>query len=147
MNGLDNIIMGDEEDPVLRNKFCSFPKYGHFVVVFNRMQGNATDDELYRDLMMTEADSPDRNDIRKKMNECFDGISVHGLPDLGPGQLDYSILNERFKTGLASMAYNILEKSLTPWNVSIGGVERELNSTTAESIISALIGQANGGRD
>ena len=146
MNGLDNIIMGDEEDPVLRNKFCSFPKYGHFVVVFNRMQGNATDDELYRDLMMTEADSPDRNDIRKKMNECFDGISVHGLPDLGPGQLDYSILNERFKTGLASMANTILEKAPTPRNITVGSLELELNSNTAEILISLVIRKANEGK-
>ena len=111
------------------------------------MTGNATNDELYRELMMTEPDSPDRNVIRQKMKQCFEGVTVLGLPNIGPGQLEYSSLNERFKTGLASMANTILEKSPTPWNVSIGGVERELNSTTAEPIISALIGQANGGKD
>ena len=109
------------------------------------MTGNATNDELYTELMMTEPDSPDRNVIRQKMKQCFEGVTVLGLPETIP--LDYYMLNERFKFGLALMANTILEKSLTPWNVSIGGVERELNSTSAEPIISALIGQANGGRD
>ena len=106
MNGLDNIIM---EDTFRRRRFCSSPKYGHFIVVINKMMGNATDDELCEELMMIEPDSQERNDIRDKMTQCFDGISVHGLPDMGPGQeVDYPLLDERFKTGLASMANTIL---------------------------------------
>ena len=80
------------------------------------------------------------------MNECFDGISVHGLPDLGPGQLDYSILNERFKTGLASMANTILEKAPTPRNITVGSLTFELNSNTAEILISLVISKANEGK-
>ena len=144
MNGLDNIIM--EEDTLQRKKFCSSPKYGHFVVVINKLMGNATDEKLYDELMRTEPGSQERNEIREKMKQCFDGISVHGLPRVSipdGEELDYPLLDERFRTGLASMANTILEKSPTPWNVSVGGLELELNSTSAEVIISTVIEEAN----
>ena len=100
--------------------------------------------------MTQEADigteSRERNEIRDKINQCFDGISVHGLPDVGEHdgeELDYPLLDERFRTGLASMANTILERSPYPKNVSVGGLKLELNSTSAEVIISTVIEEAN----
>ena len=51
------------------------------------------------------------------MTQCFDGISVHGLPMLAipPGEeVDYPLLNGRFKDGLATMANSIIERLPTP---------------------------------
>ena len=130
--------------------FCSSPSYGHLIVVINKMTKNTTDQDLSYDLMTQEADigtdSRERNEIREKMKQCFDGISVHGLPDVGEHDVegvDYPILDERFRTALASIANTILEQAPTPWNVSVGGLELELNSTSAEVIISTLIDEAN----
>ena len=154
LNGLDNIIMDDgeeeEEEELREEPFCNSPNYGHFVVVINKMMGDASDDQLYTELMTPEPDyisgSQERNDIRTKLLQCFDGLSVHGLPVLTvqPGQeIDYPILDDRFKASLASIANTILEKSPTPRNVTVGGIELELNSTTAEVIISTVIEGAN----
>ena len=81
--------------------------------------------------------------------ECFEGISVHGLPqirNLTAGQeIDYSVLDERFKNGLAKIATTILEASPFPRTVTVGGISLELNSTTAEVIISTVIEEANEG--
>ena len=118
MNGLDNIIMDDGNDAAVKEKMCDSPNYGHFVVVINKMMGDATDDQLFVELMTPEPDyisgSEERNEIRNKLADCFDGISVHGLPILNieSGQeIDYPILNERFKNGLTAIAETILEKT------------------------------------
>ena len=43
--------------------------------------GDATDDDLFRELM-TPDDDEDRNRVRQKMFQCFDEIAVHGFPRL-----------------------------------------------------------------
>ena len=135
------------------SQFCVSPNYGHFVVVINKMMGDSTDEDLQMELMTYEPDylpgAEERNEIRNKLSECFDGISVHGLPTLviEDGQeIDYPILSDRFKGGLAAIANVMLEKSQYPRTVSVGGVALELNSTTAEVIISTVIEEANEGK-
>ena len=55
LNGLDNIIMYAREEEELREEaFCNFPNYGHFLVVINKMMGEASDEELYIELMTPE---------------------------------------------------------------------------------------------
>ncbi len=61
--------------------------------------------------------SEERNQIRAKMTQCFDGISVHGLPMLSipDGEdVDYPYLNGRFKDGLAAITNSIIERLQTP---------------------------------
>ena len=148
LSGLNNIVMENS-----KKKMCETPNYGHFVVVINKMMGNASDEELLKELMTKEPDWIDgyqeRNEIRDKITDCFGGISVHGLPVLSieSGQeIDYPILDDRFKAGLAAMANLIIEKSLVPKVVKVGGLDLELNSTTAEIIISTVIDEANQGK-
>ena len=116
------------------------------------MMGDASDEELFKELMTPEPDyidgAEERNEIRHKLLDCFDGISVRGLPVLNieSGQeIDYSVLDQRFKSSLAAMANTIIEKAKYPRSVSVGGVALELNSTTAEVIISTVIEEANKG--
>ena len=149
LNGLNNIVMEDD----VSDKMCESPNYGHFVVVINKMMGDASDEQLYLELMTPEPDYipgyEERNEIRNKLTDCFDGISVHGLPVLNieSGQeIDYPILDERFKGGLAAIANVILEKSPVPRTVTVGGMTLELNSTTAEVIIETVIEEANEGK-
>ena len=149
LNGLDNIVMDNE----VGEKMCESPNYGHFVVVINKMMGDATDEQLLLELMTPEPDfiegSKERNEIRAKLSDCFNGISAHGLPVLSieSGQeIDYPILDDRFKGGLAAMANTIIEKSLVPRIVTVGGLALELNSTTAVGIISTIIDEANEGK-
>ena len=132
---------------------CASPNYGHFVIVINKMMGNSSDDQLQRELMTPEPDyipgADERNEIRKKLQECFNGLSVHGLPvvNIASGQeIDYPILNERFKGGLAAIANSIIDMCEFPRTVSVGGISLELNSTTAEVIISTVIEEANEGK-
>ena len=42
LNGLDNIIMDDGDQKKSSEKMCESPNYGHFVVVINKMMGEAT---------------------------------------------------------------------------------------------------------
>ena len=71
--------MGDAE-------FCESPPYGHFVIVINKMMGNDPDEKLQEELMNPEPDFTDdsrkRNKIRRQLEQCFDGVTVHGLPIL-----------------------------------------------------------------
>ena len=152
LNGLDNIIMDGGSKNGVREKMCDKPNYGHFVVTINKMMGDASDEELFKELMTPEPDyidgAEERNEIRHKLLDCFDGISVRGLPVLNieSGQeIDYSVLDQRFKSSLAAMANTIIEKAKYPRSVSVGGVALELNSTTAEVIISTVIEEANKG--
>ena len=152
LNGLDNIIMDDGSKKGVREKMCEKPNYGHFVVTINKMMGDTSDEDLYRELMTPEPDyidgAEERNEIRHKLIDCFNGVSVRGLPVLNieSGQeIDYSVLDERFKGSLAAMANTILEKAPYPRTVSVGGIALELNSTTAEVIISTVIEEANKG--
>ena len=148
---MDNIIIGD--GTYKDETICETPSYGHFVVVINKMMGDASNEQLFLELMTPEPPHipgyEERNLIRQKMSECFAGVSVIGLPilTLEEGQeVDYPILNERFKSGLTDMANVILENSVFPRTVPIGGVPLELNSTTAVLIISTLIEEANKGK-
>ena len=61
--------------------------------------------------------SDKRNNIRTKINQCFDGIGVHGLPMLSIPEgedVDYPYLSGRFKDGLAAMAASIIQRLPTP---------------------------------
>ena len=149
LKGLDNIVM----DETTKEVFCSSPSYGHFTVVINKMMGNAQDDLLQRELMEPEPDyiegSTERNEIRKKLQECFDGVTVHGLPSLTvpPGQdVDYPILDGRFKDGLGKIAQSIMQRADAPRIVTVAGMSRELNASNAEVIIGTVIEEANKGQ-
>ena len=52
LNGLDNIVMGDEKN--LKEAFCDSPKYGRLTVVINKMMGGASDNQLQSELMTPE---------------------------------------------------------------------------------------------
>ncbi len=66
-------------------------------------------------------ESEERNQIRAKMTQCFEGISVVGLPlltDIPSGKgVDYPYLNQRFKEGLATITEIILAKLPVPRQV------------------------------
>lgn len=52
------------------------------------------------------------------MQQCFAGISVHGLPllQIPDGQhVDYPLLSGRFKDGIAAVANTIVERLDIPW--------------------------------
>ena len=93
--------------------------------------------------------SGDRNAIRTKINQCFDGIGVHGLPMLSIPEgedVDYPYLSGRFKDGLASIAGSIIQRLPTPRIVTVAGNSMELNATNVEVIIGTIIDEANNGK-
>ena len=150
LKGLDNIVM---EDKINKEVYCSSPAYGHFTVVINKMMGNSDDEQLQRELMSPEPDyidgSKERNEIRQKLQQCFDGVTVHGLPSLTipPGEgVDYPLLDGRFKDGLGKIAQSIMQRGDTPKIVTVAGVSRELNASNAEVIIGTVIEEANKGQ-
>ena len=153
LQGLNNIVM-DEEGDNSRETFCSHPDYGHFVVVINKMMGTSTDEQLEKELLQDEPDyiegALERNKIRQQLRECFDGVSVHGLPtitNIPPGEsIDYPYLDERFKNGLSLIANSVLERTGTPRIVTVAGASRELNASNAEAIIATVIEEANKGQ-
>ena len=153
LQGLNNIVM-DDQGGNFKENFCTSPSYGHFVVVINKMMGTATDQQLQTELMAPEPDYIDgaleRNKIRQQLLECFDGVSVHGLPTLTnipPGEsIDYPYLDGRFKDGLGHIANSVLERVGTPRTVTVTGVSRELNASNAEVIIATVIEEANKGQ-
>ena len=151
LKGLDNIAF--EDNMARDDMYCTKPVYGHFLVVINKMMGTASDQQLAQELMTPEPNhndgSQERNEIRKKLTQCFNGVSVHGLPilSLQPGQeIDYDILTPRFQVGLAKIANTTISKSVEPRLVTVGGISRELNSTTAEVLIGTVIDEANKGQ-
>ena len=64
------------------------------------------------------AGEDEKNKIRYKMVQCFDGISAHGLPWLtlpdDVDNVDYPYLNDRYKNSLKVTADTIVEKLQTP---------------------------------
>ena len=138
LNGLDNIVIGTGGSKI--DVFCETPVYGTLIIVINKMMGTATDEEFLQALMtpgpginfvltfdlsnflsILTLDYVDgyeeRNLIRDKMNQCFNGIEAHGLPVLSipPGEdVDYPYLNQRFQNGLASIANSMVTKLPTP---------------------------------
>ena len=62
LNGLDNIPMDDSK------RGNAAKPFGHFVIVINRMMGDASDEDLYTELLTIEpgdgADVQDRNAVR-----------------------------------------------------------------------------------
>ena len=136
-------------------EFCDSPPYGHFVVVINKMMGNDPDEKLQEELMNPEPDftedSRTRNKIRRQLEQCFDGVTVHGLPVLTVPkgtEICYPVLdqNSRFKDGLGKIAKSIVERLSAPRIVTVAGESRELNATNAESIIATIISEANKGK-
>jgi len=149
LTGLDNIVMEENKKEV----FCSSPSYGHFIVVINKMMGSTPDDLLQRELMEPEPDyiegSTERNEIRKKLQECFDGVTVLGLPTLTvpPGEnIDYPILDGRFKDGLGKIVQSVMQRAENPRIVTVAGMSRELNASNAEVIIGTVVEEANKGQ-
>ena len=134
-------------------EFCETPSYGHFISVINKMMGDDSDEQLQAELMDTEPeyteDAKRRNEIRHKLETCFDGVTVHGLPylEIPPDTpIDYPILDNRFRDGLSKIANSIVERLPKPRIVTVAGEARELNATNAESIISTVITEANSGK-
>merc|ERR550532_3065120 len=83
------------------------------------------------------------------MNQCFNGIEVHGLPVLTipPGEdVDYPYLNERFQNGLASIANSMVKNLPVPKIVTVAGNSMVLNATNAEFVIATIIEEANKGK-
>ena len=143
---MDNIVIGDQNTTKWHsgNKYCEKPKYGQMIVIINKMMGGSSDIELQKELMEPEPGtitkmvnlilnrkcfqivfffkdyipgSEERNNIRAKMTECFDGINVHGLPMLSIPEgedVDYPFLNGRFKDGLAAIVNSIIQRFPTP---------------------------------
>ena len=66
------------------NLHCGYGNYGNFVLVINKMISNITNEELSSYLMTPEPDffdgSDERNIIREKINDCFSGYDIYGLP-------------------------------------------------------------------
>ena len=62
--------------------------------------------------------SEERNEVRNKMVQCFDGIGFHGLPMLSltpeAEGVDYPYLSDRFKKSLAVIIESIIEKLPIP---------------------------------
>ena len=117
------------------------------------MMGDDSDEKLQAELMDPEPeyteDAKRRNEIRHKLETCFDGVTVHGLPylDVPPDTpIDYPILDNRFRDGLSKIANSIVERLQKPRIVTVAGEARELNATNAESIISTVITEANSGK-
>lgn len=54
LNGLDNIVLGNDTTNKYGNVFCTEKVYGQFIVVINKMMGGASDVELQRELMENE---------------------------------------------------------------------------------------------
>jgi hypothetical protein len=66
-------------------KRASEKPFGHFVIVINRMMGDATDEELYNELLTIEpgegADVQDRNSVRLNiLIQLVVDISVGSAP-------------------------------------------------------------------
>ena len=57
--------------------------------------------------------------------------------------LDYDILDDRFKSGLAFIANGILQKASVPRHVDIEGLNLEVNSTTTEAIVTSILEKIN----
>ena len=117
--------------------------------------GDDPDEKLQAELMDPEPeytdDAKERNKIRRKLETCFDGVTVHGLPYLTipPNTpIDYPVLdqNSRYKDGLGKIAKSIVERLPNPRYVTVAGQSRELNATNAESIIETVITEANKGK-
>merc|ERR1719322_1579191 len=153
MNGLDNIVIDNKSSTLGAIEPCESPSYGHFISVINKMMGDDSDEKLQAELMDPEPayteDAKRRNEIRQKLETCFDGVTVHGLPylDIPPDTpIDYPVLDNRFRDGLSKIANSIVERLQNPRVVTVAGEARELNATNAESIISTVITEANSGK-
>ena len=114
LNGLDNIVIGQDDQRVT---YCKEPKYGYLIIAINMMMGDASDEQLFQELM-TFDDDDDRNRVRRKMLQCFEGIGVHGFPrlNLPPDAhgIDYPYLDDKFRNGLQIVVNSILERVSSP---------------------------------
>jgi hypothetical protein len=96
----------------LKKKLCPVSYYDSYHCDLNQQFSN-----FFKSSIDYIDGSEERNQIRSKMQQCFDGISVHGLPLLSipDGEdVDYRYLNGRFKDGLATIANSIVERLATP---------------------------------
>jgi len=152
MDGLDQIIFDDQNKQNTKTH-CQTPRFGHIVIVINKMMGDKSDEQLFMEIMTEEGDSiPDfdkRNEIRHKLQQCFSKLSVHGLPVLsiktGEG-VTYDALDERYQNGLAKLTNSVLEASISPRIISVGSVSLVMNSTNADRIMATVIYEANKGK-
>ena len=145
MNGLDNIILDENR----QDKFCSYPYYGHFVIAINKLMDDTDDYDLYVEIMGMESGgsgATERNEIRRKMKDCFKGISVIGLPFLtipDDEDFDYPILNDRFRTSLHKIASAFVDNLQNPRNFSVGSDQLMLDTFNVKEILAMVIEQAN----
>jgi hypothetical protein len=148
LKGLDNIVMNNFTETE-----CSYPRYGDFIVVINKLTDNTSDKVLQRELLTAKAQfsskENERNAVRAKLNKCFTSVKVVGLPYLTPPanqSFGYPILTDRFRNGLKTMVDSILGVVQKPKIIKVGLFEMELNSTNAEEIVGTVIEESNKGR-
>ena len=153
LNGLQNIVLEDEIH-VREQKHCASPHYGYFIVVINKMVGNTPDEDMLNNLMTPEPDYIDgyeeRNTIRDKLRQCFEGVDVHGLPTLtinSGDKIDYKLLEEypRFQTGLQKITNTIMQSACKPREVQVAGMSKALVANNSVSIIGTVIEESNKG--
>ena len=155
LNGLNNIVLQDYAHLNGSKQQCTEQLYGYFIVVINKMVGDTSDEDMLRDLMTPEPDRNDgyeeRNEIRDKLRQCFEGVDVAGLPTLtinSGDKIDYELLDDypRFQTGLQKMTNSIMQTSCKPRQVTVAGMSRDLMANNSVSIIGTVIEESNRGK-
>ena len=151
LDSLSGIIGGTGDDGNPDDYSCDVPVLETFILVINKLSDNTPDEELYRVVFTPEPEideeAAERNDVRQKLQTCFSGTNVVGIPQeqLGDGEsMDYPYLSQRFKEELATLANLIVATLEDPHIVPVEGA-RLFNSTNAEGIIDTLVYQANSG--
>ena len=145
MNGLDNIILDENR----QEKYCAYPYYGHFIIAVNKLMDDTSDYDLGMEIMGMESGgsgATERNEIRRKMKECFNGVSVYGFPYLTIDEnqdFDYSVLDDRFRLSLHKIASDFARNLQNPRNFSVGSDQLMLDSSNVKDILAMVIEQAN----
>ena len=76
LNGLDNIVMGDDTRR-FKEVFCESPKYGRLTIVINKMMGGASDSQLQSELMTPEPGLFSRIFVSMEGFQCLFCFRLH----------------------------------------------------------------------
>ena len=82
------------------------------MIVINKLKDDRSDSDLFLEIMQQEIGADEFNNIRTKLMECFNGITVVGVPfiELQNGEeFGYPVLNERFRDALKNTSNKIIE--------------------------------------